>query len=90
MKRLLNTGLAILLTLGSGSATAAGPSFDCTRAAGQVETLICNDAELAALDRKLAAAYDRALERVAQDGYEDPHAMQRGWIKAISVNFHTI
>ena len=52
----LLTRLPLLLALVSASASGASPSFDCTRAAGRVETLTCNDAELAALDRKLAAA----------------------------------
>ena len=64
-----------------GDVLAAAPSFDCSKAEGQVEALICKDADLAALDRKLAAAYDRALERVRQDGYEDPRPIQRGWVK---------
>ena len=70
-----------LLALTCGPAVASAPSFDCSKSNGEVETLICDDPALSALDRKLAAAYDRALERVAQDGYEDPRAMQRGWVK---------
>lgn len=70
-----------LMVLSLGQATAAEPSFDCAEAQGQVERLICDDADLAALDRALATAYDRALERVRDDGYEDPHPAQRGWIK---------
>ena len=58
-----------------------GPSFDCVRADGSVEELICKDAELAALDRQLAVVYAAALQRVAEDGYEDPGPVQRGWIK---------
>ncbi|MGB5830914.1 MAG: MliC family protein [Thiohalocapsa sp.] len=60
---------------------AAEPTFDCAKVEGQVEALICGDSALAALDLKLAAAYDRALERVRRDGYEDPRVIQRGWIK---------
>jgi uncharacterized protein len=65
----------------AGAAWGAEPSFDCTKASGQVEALICRDDGLAALDRKLASAYARALERVREDGYEDPKVMQRGWVK---------
>jgi uncharacterized protein len=61
-------------------AQAVSPSFDCAQAEGQVEQLICRDADLAVLDRELATAYDRALERDRQDGSEDPRAMQRGWV----------
>jgi uncharacterized protein len=72
-----------LLVLGSmvASAWAAEPGFDCSKASGQVEELICQDDGLAALDHELAGAYARALRRVREDGYEDPRAMQRGWIK---------
>lgn len=62
-------------------AWAADPSFDCSRASGQVEGMICEDAALAALDRELDAVYKRALQRVEEDGYEDPRPMQRGWVK---------
>ncbi|MDR8525538.1 MliC family protein [Shewanella fidelis] len=55
------------------------PSFDCNKAQGQVETLICNDAELAALDRKMAEIYQQAVVNIP--AAEQPKAMQRGWIK---------
>lgn len=81
MSRFILPMASLLLALTFGPAVASGPSFDCAKAGGKVETLICNDPALAALDLKLAAAYDRALERVARDGYSDPRAMQRGWVK---------
>ena len=81
MSRLILPIGSLLLALTFDLALASTPSFDCAKAEGEVETLICNDPPLSALDRKLAAAYARALERVAQDGYQDPHAMQRGWVK---------
>jgi len=51
----------------------APPSFDCVRAASDAEKLVCGDAELAALDRQLAARYAEAQA-------PDP-AAQRGWAK---------
>ncbi|MBD9480380.1 MliC family protein [Pseudoxanthomonas sp. PXM02] len=51
----------------------APPSFDCAKAASEAEKLVCSDAELAALDRRLSARY-----REAKDA--DP-AIQRGWAK---------
>lgn len=51
----------------------APPSFDCAKAASDAEKLVCGDAELAALDRRLAARY---LERKDADP-----AVQRGWAK---------
>ena len=41
---------------------AAGPSFDCTNAWRDVERDICDDPELAALDRAMASQYFRALK----------------------------
>ncbi|WFC42197.1 MliC family protein [Pseudoxanthomonas sp. SE1] len=51
----------------------APPSFDCAKAASEAEKLVCTDAELAALDRQLAARYVEAKGA-------DP-AVQRGWVK---------
>ena len=41
---------------------AASPSFDCTNAWREVERDICENPELAALDRAMAARYFRALK----------------------------
>lgn len=38
----------------------ANPSFDCARARRNVERMICGDGDLAAADRRLAAAVSRA------------------------------
>lgn len=79
----LGFALALAPLFGAGAARAEGPSFDCARAEHEIETLICKDARLAALDREIARLY-----RLAHDG---PHATadrkkelaayQRGWIK---------
>jgi WD40 repeat protein/uncharacterized protein YecT (DUF1311 family) len=58
------------------------PSFDCARASTAVETMICNDAELATLDIDLTRAY-----RAARMTLEDPARRlltkeQNGWIRA--------
>lgn len=74
----LTAAIGIGLTVG---AYASEPSFDCAKADGSVEELICKDAELAALDRKLSEVYAAALKRVAEEGYEDPRIWQRGWVK---------
>jgi hypothetical protein len=49
-------------------ASANGPSFDCTRAAQPAERLICNDAALSSLDRRLAAVHADALKHCERDG----------------------
>ena len=70
-----------LALLGAGSALAQGPSYDCRVARGIVETLICQDAGLAAQDRQMAEVYS-AAERKASD--EFPSVLkpeQRGWVK---------
>lgn len=60
----------------------AAPSFDCTRARGAVEQLICSDAELAALDRRLAQIYTQAAARAAGgSGMSALRARQRRWIR---------
>ena len=62
-------------------ACAATPSFDCAKAAGAAETLICKDAALAALDNELAALYPKALANLSPEQLKTEKAMQRGWIK---------
>jgi uncharacterized protein YecT (DUF1311 family) len=41
--------------------SASGPSFDCAAAGTPSEIAVCNDAGLAALDRQMAALYNRSL-----------------------------
>jgi uncharacterized protein len=70
-----------------GAATAlpaaqpASPSFDCAKASGEVEELICKDAGLAALDRKLAGVYENASKNWPADIASGQKVLQRGWIK---------
>ena len=42
---------------------AQGPAFDCTKAQGQVEQLVCKDAALAALDHRLDEVFKAALAK---------------------------
>ena len=89
MPRLLTFLLAAALLFGAvviPSAAAEGPAFDCAKASGEIETLICQDADLAALDRELAEVYAasiRKLQGVAdeQDAVKSLKTYQRGWIK---------
>ena len=57
------------------------PSFDCSKAGHDIEDLICADAELATLDRRLAQAYAEALKNYPTDELKTLKAFQRGWIK---------
>jgi uncharacterized protein len=79
------TALAALVALVSAPrgalAQAKGPAFDCSKAQGEVEQLVCEDEGLAALDGKLDEVYRTALAK-ARDGVPQLiRAEQRGWLK---------
>ena len=63
-----------------------GPTFDCANAEHEAETAICENAELAALDRRLAETYSAALDAAegldagAEEAVAELKAYQRGWI----------
>ncbi|MBK8323626.1 MAG: DUF1311 domain-containing protein [Betaproteobacteria bacterium] len=87
MKRAIVIALAVL-SAGAGSLHAAaaepakGPAFDCRKAkGGSIEEMICKDAELAALDRKLDGVYKAALKKAANEKPPILKATQRGWVK---------
>ena len=77
----MNKTLLATLLFAPLLASAATPSFDCTKASGAVETLICKDARLAALDNELAALYPKAIAELSPEQLKTARAMQRGWIK---------
>ncbi|MGE6109564.1 MliC family protein [Aeromonas sobria] len=62
-------------------AAAATPSFDCAKAKGGAETLICQDDGLAALDNELSALYPKAIAAFSPEQQKSERAIQRGWIK---------
>lgn len=63
------------------------PSFDCSKAESSAEELVCQDPQLAALDRRVAERYAAALEVVrgldtgAEAAEDKLRAYQRGWVK---------
>ena len=59
----------------------AQPPFDCAQASGEVETLICADENLQALDRDLARTWARANESWPAEVAREQRSVQRGWIK---------
>lgn len=69
------------LALVSAPVRAEGPSFDCAKAEGAVQELICQDEGLAALDRELGEVYEAALAKAGDDAPKLLRAEQRGWIK---------
>lgn len=70
----------LLMTLGT-SVEATTPAFDCKKVSGSVEQLICNDAELAALDRKMAEVFAAAKKKTINERPPMLKPEQRGWIK---------
>ena len=60
---------------------AQGPTFDCAKASGSIEQMVCADPELGALDRTLSAVYSAALSKAANERPPVLKAEQRGWIK---------
>ena len=60
---------------------AQGPTFDCAKASGEVETLICADPSLAALDRTLGEVYKAASAKAKGKLATRLREDQRGWVK---------
>ena len=80
--RQMVTCLAVLaVALVAAPLRAQGPAFDCAKADGEVEELICQDEGLAALDRKLDEVYKAALAKATNEHPPVLKAEQRGWIK---------
>ena len=68
--------------IGFASAAAAqGPSFDCSKANGEVEQMICNDGQLAALDRQLETVFKQAAAKATGNVSATLRVEQRGWVK---------
>lgn len=66
----------------AGFATPApAPAGKCSTARGEIEKMVCEDAELGALDRKLSGVYAAALRKAANERPPVLKAEQRGWIK---------
>lgn len=74
------TALAASTLVGS-PAYGQSPAFDCRKAQGEVEQLICKDAGLASLDRKLDEVYRAAMAKARDAMPGQLRAEQRGWVK---------
>lgn len=71
----------------AGSAAAQGPTYDCNKANGSIEKMICADPELGTLDRTLAVIYAAALRNVTNERPPVLKAEQRGWVKGRNESF---
>ncbi len=65
-------------------ALAQGPTFDCAKAQGQVQKLICSDVSLAALDRKLDEVNKAASAKAQGKLLTQLRTEQRGWVKGVT------
>ena len=63
-----------------GNSEAGGPSFDCAKARSWSEQFLCQDAELATLDREMAELY-RTIGRENAGQGDEHKAAQRTWLK---------
>ncbi len=80
MRRIMLAVVATSVLL-SAPAYAAQPSFDCRKASHEAEQLICQDAELAALDRSLAELYSTVLKHTPAREQQRLKTEQSGWVK---------
>ena len=70
-----------LVAVAQQNTPASGPTFNCAKATGEVEKLICSDAALTALDRKMAGVYASAMKKFPADVAKKEKTLQRGWVK---------
>ncbi|QIR13563.1 lysozyme inhibitor LprI family protein [Shewanella aestuarii] len=81
MKPLLSPSLTIVTLSLSPYLFAASPTFDCAKAQGEVEQLICQSDELSQLDQQLLPLYRQVLSLLDEQDAKVFKAKQRGWIK---------
>ncbi len=62
-------------------AQAGQPSFDCSKASHEAEKLICENSDLATLDRSLAELYATVLKNTPASEQGALKTEQRGWVK---------
>lgn len=79
--RILVVALAITSAT-TATGLAAGPSFDCATARGEVEIAICRSPEIAALDAEIAAAYRRVMTAWKDDAVarDELRRLQRAFL----------
>ena len=85
MKSAIAAPAILSIVLVSAAAAQTKPTFDCAKADHEIETLICQDDDLAALDRRLADVFAEAVAAIKGMADHAPaekelRAMQRGWV----------
>jgi len=80
-RHLIHIAIGAALCIQAAAAWSANPSFNCAKASSSVEKLICNDAELADLDRSLSSLYSRVMENSSAADQKRLKTEQRGWVK---------
>ncbi len=79
---LIALGLALCAAASASAATdAAGPSFDCSRASGEIERAICADPQLAAADRTMGELFAALRTSAFGEGPSNYVKSQRAWLK---------
>ena len=82
MRRIVLSAIALTtLSLPPVLPAADVPSFDCRKAVGDVQALICKDADLAALDRKMDEVF-RAASSKARKDRKALRAEQDDWLRS--------
>lgn len=81
MKQLIPLSFVMATLSLSPYSFAAEPSFDCAKAEGEIEQLICQSDPLSQLDRQLQALYRQTLSQIDSQEVKIFRAEQRGWIK---------
>ena len=76
---MVTTTAMVIAIAGVGAQAPARPTFDCAKATGEIETLICKDPALVALDRKLAELYAAALKKLPSRAANEQRTLQRAW-----------
>jgi uncharacterized protein YecT (DUF1311 family) len=61
--------------------SASAPSFDCAKATGRVEKMICASASLAKADAELSTVYHRAIQQATGDQLSSIKTAERDFVK---------
>ena len=80
MTRLLTLTLIVIAATRTGAQAPPRPTFDCAKATGEIETLICKDSGLIALDRKLAEVFAVAIKKLRPRVATEQRTLQRSWV----------